>query len=280
MIKKEIIKVKGIDINIKDIDSSKYISLTDIAKSKNIDFPADVVKNWMRNRSTIEFLGLWEQVNENLNFKQVEFDQFKNKSGANSFVLSPLKWITTTNAIGIISNSGRYGGTYAHEDIALEFASWISAEFKLYLIKEFKRLKTKDNNQNNLDWSAKRMLTRINYKIHTNAIKENLIPKELSGKAINNVYASEADVLNMALFGITAKDWRNEHKDKKGNIRDYSNVSQLICLSNLESLNALFIDESLNQSDRLIKLNKVAISQMKLLVEDKNVKKLEDKKNA
>ena len=277
MFKMSKIKVldKNISFYIKDKDD--FISLTDIARYKSEDAPSDIVKNWTRRKDTIEFLGLWEKIN-NKDFKQVEFDRFKNNAGSNSFVLSPSKWISKTNAIGIITKQGKYGGTFAHRDIAFEFASWVSAEFKLYLIKEFQRLKLEENERKSLNWDIKRQLTKINYKIHTDAIKCNLIPKELNKSEVNKVYASEADVLNMALFGIIAKDWRKQNKDKKGNIRDYSNISQLICLSNLESFNSLFIKEGFKQNNRLVKLNNIAISQMKLLVEDKNVKKLEDKK--
>jgi hypothetical protein len=272
-------KIKVLDKNISFYikDKDDFISLTDIARYKSEDAPSDIVKNWTRRKDTIEFLGLWEKIN-NKDFKPVEFDLFKNNAGSNSFVLSPSKWISKTNAIGIITKQGKYGGTFAHRDIAFEFASWVSAEFKLYLIKEFQRLKLEENERKSLNWDIKRQLTKINYKIHTDAIKCNLIPKELNKSEVNKVYASEADVLNMALFGIIAKDWRKQNKDKKGNIRDYSNISQLICLSNLESFNSLFIKEGFKQNNRLVKLNNIAISQMKLLVEDKNVKKLEDKK--
>ncbi|MGH4119345.1 KilA-N domain-containing protein [Clostridium sp.] len=207
-----------------------YISLTDIAKYKNIDSPADIVKNWLRNRSTIKFLGLWEQMN-NPDFKLVEFDQFKNEAGANVFVLSPQKWISTTNAIGIISKSGRYGGTFAHKDIAFEFASWVSPEFKLYIIKDYQRLKGDENSRLSLEWNVNRLLSKLNYKMHTDAIKENLISNDLTNKAISITYANEADVLNMALFGKTAKEWRNENLDLKGNIRDFATIEQLIVLS-------------------------------------------------
>jgi hypothetical protein len=209
--------------------------LTDIAKSKNPTDANDIIRNWLRNRNTIEFLGVWEKI-YNPNFKVVEFDGFKKEAGLNSFTLSSKKWIESTNAIGIISKSGRYGGTYAHKDIAFEFASWVSVEFKLYLIKEFQRLKNEELKQ--LGWDIKRNLTKINYQIHTDAIKENLIPKELTSQQISFVYASEADILNVALFGMTAKQWRENSKNKKGNIRDEANVNQLVCLSNLESLNA------------------------------------------
>ncbi|CAG0975419.1 hypothetical protein ARNL5_02030 [Anaerolineae bacterium] len=269
--------VQGKEITVMTRKDDDYISLTDIAKYKNSNAPADIVKNWMRNRSTIEFLGLWEKLN-NPAFKLVEFDQFKNDAGANYFVLSPQKWIETTNAIGLVSKSGRYGGTYAHKDIAFEFASWISSEFKLYLIKEFQRLK--DNERKQLGWDIRRNLTKINYRIHTDAIKENLIPAELSKQQINNIYASEADVLNMALFGKTAKEWRDTNPDKKGNIRDYADICQLVCLSNLENLNAHFVNDGLPQGERLLKLNKIAIQQMKLLTDDIGIKKLKDKGTA
>lgn len=269
--------VQGKEITVITREDDAYISLTDIAKYKNSNAPADIVKNWMRSRSTIEFLGLWEKLN-NPAFKLVEFDQFKNDAGANYFVLSPQKWIETTNAIGLVSKSGRYGGTYAHKDIAFEFASWISSEFKLYLIKEFQRLKDEERKQ--LGWDIRRNLTKINYRIHTDAIKENLIPAELSKAQLNLVYATEADVLNMALFGKTAKEWRDTNPDKKGNIRDYADISQLVCLSNLENLNAHFINDGLPQGARLVKLNKIAIQQMKLLTDDSGIKKLKDKGTA
>jgi hypothetical protein len=266
------IDVQGKEIAIISREQQDYISLTDIAKYRNSDAPADIVKNWLRSRSTIEFLGLWEQLN-NPGFKLVEFDQFKNEAGANHFVLSPQKWIETTHAVGLISKSGRYGGTYAHKDIAFEFASWISPQFKLYLIKEFQRLKDEELKQ--LGWDIRRNLVKINYRIHTDAIKENLIPPELSARQVNLVYATEADVLNMALFGMTAKDWRDKYPGRKGNIRDDADVSQLVCLSNLENLNALFIRENAPQSERLRKLNQIAIPQMKLLTDDSGVRRLE-----
>ena len=266
------IKVKGRDIAIFTKNEEDYICITDIAKYRNSDRTDDLIRNWIRNRNTIEFLGIWEQMS-NPDFNPVEFDGFRKQAGLNSFTLTPSQWIEKTNAIGIISRPGRYGGTYAHKDIAFEFASWISVEFKLYLIKEFQRLK--DEERKKLGWDIRRNLTKINYRIHTAAIKENLIPPELTQSQINLVYASEADVLNMALFGMTAKDWRNNHPGEKGNIRDYANVSQLICLSNLENLNALFINEGMPQSDRLAKLNKIAIQQLKLLTDDSKVKQLE-----
>ena len=266
------LSIQGKDVTLVTVNKKDYISITDIAKYRSSETPADIVKNWLRSRSTIELLGLWEKL-YNPDFKLVEFDQFKNEAGANYFVLSPKKWIEKTNAIGLISKSGRYGGTYAHKDIAFEFASWISIEFKFYLIKEFQRLKEAEQAQ--LGWDIKRNLTKINYRIHTNAIKENLIPRQLTKAQINIIYASEADVLNVALFGLTAKKWRENNQSKKGNIRDYANVSQLVCLSNLENLNALFINEGLAQKDRLIKLNAIAIQQMKLLTDDHGIKKLE-----
>lgn len=256
---------------------SDYISLTDIARSKNQDEPKDIVKNWLRTKSTIEFLGIWEQIN-NPNFKGVEFDAFKNAAGSNSFVLSPQKWIEATNAIGIISKSGRHGGgTYAHRDIAFEFASWISAEFKLYLIKEFQRLKTEENDRLALGWDVKRTLAKINYKVHTDAIKEHLIPSKIAKFTEFTeqiIYANEADVLNVALFGKTAKDWRNQNKGKQGNIRDDSTVEQLVVLSNLETMNAELIRQKLTQPERLRRLNEIAIIQMKSMLGNSTIKKL------
>lgn len=269
------ITVLGTKITLSS-QKENYISLTDIARYKNSDEPKDVVKNWLRNRSTIEFLGLWERIN-NPNFKGVEFDPFLMQAGNNSFVLSPQKWIETTNAIGIISKSGKYGGTFAHKDIAFEFASWISAEFKLYLIKEFQRLKEDESERKSLDWDIKRNLAKINYRIHTDAIKNNLIPEKITRSEENLIYATEADILNLALFGMTAKEWRDNNKKLEGNMRDYADVSQLVCLSNLENLNALFIKEKLEKSKRLEKLNTIAIEQMTLLIQDQNVKKLNNK---
>jgi len=262
------VDVAGTQITIIRNNQREYISITDIAKHKNPDAPADIVKNWLRSKNTIELLGLWEKLN-NPDFKLVEFDQFKNEAGFNHFVLSPKKWIETTGAIGLQSKSGRYGGTYAHIDIAMEFASWMSVEFKFYLIKEFQRLKQAESK--NLEWNIKRQLTKINYRIHTDAIKQNLIPQNLSKQQISFVYASEADVLNMALFGKTAAQWREANPDKEGNIRDYANVSQLVCLANLENLNAVLIEEGLSQAERLTRLNQIAIAQMKILLEDRGV---------
>ena len=266
------IKVLNKEITIYTRNEEDYICITDIARYKNPDRTDDLIRNWLRNRNTIEFLGIWEHLN-NPDFKPVEFDGFRKQAGLNSFTLTPGQWIEKTGAIGIVSKPGRYGGTYAHKDIAFEFASWISVEFKLYLIKEFQRLKDEERKQ--LGWDIRRNLTKINYRIHTDAIRENLVPAELTKKQINNIYASEADVLNMALFGKTAKDWRDENPDKKGNIRDYADISQLVCLSNLENLNAHFINDGVSQEARLFKLNKIAIQQMKLLTEDNKIRKLE-----
>ena len=269
------INVKGSEISVYKQNKDDYICLTDIARHKNSERTDQIIGNWLRNRNTIEFLGIWEQLN-NPGFKPLEFDGFRIQAGLNSFTLSPKQWIEKTGAIGLISRSGRYGGTYAHKDIAFEFASWISVEFKLYLIKEFQRLKEEEEKQ--LGWDIKRNLVRINYRIHTDAIKENLIPEKLEKNKIMTVYATEADLLNTALFGMTAKQWRDKNKDLKGNIRDYANVSQLVCLSNLENLNAHFIKEGLSQSERLTRLNEIAISQMKLLVESSRIKNIDDKR--
>jgi hypothetical protein len=255
------INVKQTDISILKIQQEDYISLTDIAKFKTSD-PFIVIGNWMRNRNTVEYLGVWETL-YNPNFKPIEFDRFRNEAGLNAFTLSPQKWVETTNARGIISRSGRYGGTFAHKDIAFKFAAWISIEFELYFINEFQRLKEKEHQQ--LGWSAKRELAKVNYLIHTDAIKEHLIPKSISKKQASVIYASEADVLNVALFGKTAKEWREEYPESKGNIRDHAHLNELICLSNLENINALLINENMKQSERLIKLNQIAIKQMTLL---------------
>ena len=274
MAKSKTIIVKGIEVVTFTKKNNDYISITDIARYKNPEFPADIIKNWIRTRSTIDFLGLWEKLN-NHEFKLVEFDQFRGESGSNSFVLSPQKWIQSTNAIGLISKSGRYGGgTYAHRDIAFEFASWISAEFKLYLLVEFQRLKKNENKQLKLEWNLQRVLAKINYKIHTDAIKSHIIPPQVSKQAINIIYANEADVLNVALFGMTAKDWRDANRVKEGNIRDYAEIEQLVVLSNLESLNAEFIRQDIPQSERLARLNKIAIIQMGSLIGNNNFRKL------
>ncbi len=275
---KSTINANGVEIRVASSNEAYYISLTDIAKKRNPEFPADVVKNWLRSRSTIEFLGLWEKI-YNPDFKLVEFDQFKNAAGENSFVLTPQKWISTTNAIGITSKSGRYGGTYAHSDIAFEFASWISPEFKLYIIKDYQRLKADESHAKSLDWNIKREIIKSNYRIHTDAIKENLIPN-LTPQQIACKYASEADLINVALFGQTAKQWRNQHSESKGNIRDEATIEQLIVLANLESLNAEYIREGISPAERLSKLNKIAIYQLNSLWNNslKSIEKLKSLK--
>lgn len=253
--------------------SNDYICLTDIARKKNPLEPKVVVANWMRSRTTIEYLGLWEQLN-NPNFKGLEFETFKNEAGSNAFTLSPQRWIEATNAIGIISKSGRYGGTYAHSDIAFEFASWISPEFKLYIIKDYQRLKKDEAEKLALGWDSKRELTKINYRIHTDAIKEFLITPELTPQEMTYKYASEADILNMALFGKTAKQWREETGNTKENMRDYASVEQLIILINIESMNAELIRQGLSQGERLKKLRSVAYYQMQSLTASKAIQKL------
>jgi len=261
---KSIKKVSVLDkvVSLYLVNAEDYISLTDIAKFKNPDAPADIIKNWLRSKNTIELLGLWEKLH-NEDFKLVEFDQFKNDAGFNHFVLSPKKWIEATHAIGLQSKSGRYGGTFAHADIALEFASWVSVEFKFYLLKEFQRLKKTEAQA--FDWSVKRSLSKINYRIHTDAIKAELIPAEVSKAQAAITYASEADLLNVALFGQTAKQWRDVNPKLKGNIRDHSSIEQLLVLANIESMNAEFIHMQLSASDRLLKLNTIAIRQMQSL---------------
>ena len=257
------LSVQDTDITIISFNENDYISITDIAKYKSDD-PAAVIGNWMRNRNTIEFLGVWESLYNPL-FKPTEFEGFKKEAGLNAFTMSPQKWVNATGAIGIISKSGRYGGTYAHKDIAFKFASWISVEFELYIVKEFQRLKAEEEKQ--IGWTAKRELSKINFHIHTDAIKENLIPTEVSSRIACVIYANEADVLNVAMFGITAKEWREANPGLKGNIRDYATINELICLSNMESLNAILINDGLSQRERLIKLNQIAIYQMKVLQE-------------
>ena len=246
--------------------NNDYISLTDIARYKSDD-PNDVIKNWMRGKDVIQFLGLWEKLN-NPDFKPVEFDGFKMEAGTNAFTISPQKGITATNAIGIISKAGRYGGTFAHTDIAFEFASWISAEFKLYIIKDYQRLKNDENSNSSLGWNLNRELVKINYRIHTDAIKENLIPESMANKLQGIVYANEADILNVSLFGKTARQWRDENPGLTGNIRDYATYHQLIVLINLESMNAELIKMGLSQNERVLRLNKMAIEQMSLLLRD------------
>jgi hypothetical protein len=268
----EKIKVQNIEISIISKDKNDYISLTDIIKAKDGDF---FISDWLRNRNTVEFLGIWEQIN-NPNFNYGEFAIVKSFVGLNNYKLSVKEWINKTGSVGLKAFSGRHGGgTFAHKDIAFEFAMWISPEFKLYLIKEFQRLKNEEFSNKNLEWNVKRMLTKINYKIHTNSIKENIIiPNKISPKDSNIIYANEADVLNMALFGCTAKDWKLNNKDVEGNMRDYADITQLICLSNLEVLNSEFIKNNLSQKERLIKLNDIAISQMGLLINNNTIKKL------
>ena len=273
MAKNKIITVKGTDISIFQGTQSDYISLTDIARYKDAANTDDIIKNWLRNRNTIELLGFWETL-YNPGFKPVEFDGFKKQAGLNSFVMTPKKWIENTNAIGIISKSGRYGSTFAHKDIAFEFASWISIEFKLYIIKEFQRLKDDENSRLNLEWNLQRTLAKINYRIHTDAIKEKLIPPALTKSQINNTYASEADLLNVALFGKTAKQWRDANIGKQGNIRDEATIEQLVVLSNLESINAVLIHQGLSQSQRLSQLNAIAITQITSLLNNPQIKKL------
>ena len=274
MAKNKTINVKGTEIVIiSEGNKDEYISLTGIARYRDAERSDYILQNWLRTRSTIEFVGLWEQFN-NPNFNSIEFDGIKNQAGSNSFSLTPKRWIEATNAIGIVSKTGKYGGTFAHRDIAFEFATWISAEFKFYFIKEFQRLKADENDRLKLEWNLQRTLAKVNYHIHTDAIKENLIPPTLSKDKINFVYADEADMLNMALFGITAKQWRDTNPKAEGNIRDAANIEQLVVLSNMESINAVLIHQGLKQSERLEQLNKIAITQMKSLVGNKNLKKL------
>ena len=255
------IHAKGIDIGIftKDFEN-EYISLTDIAKYRS-DAPDDVIKNWMRNQDVIEFLGLWETLH-NDGFNPVEFDGFRNQAGANAFTMSPKKWIEATNAVGIVSKAGRYGGTFAHSDIAFEFASWISPEFKLYIIRDYRRLKTEETSRLSLPWNLNREISRLNYRIHTDAIRDNLIPPELSPAQKAAAYADEADLLNVALFGMTAKQWREKNKDKTGNMRDYATINQLLVLANLESYNAMLIAQDKMQSERMELLRKLVLQQM------------------
>ncbi len=262
--------VQDTEVTVVGVKGENYICITDLARYKNAEHTDDIIKNWIRNRNTIELLGIWELLH-NPKFKPVEFDGFRQAAGLNGFVMTPKRWTESTNAIGIISKPGRYGGTYAHTDIALEFASWISIEFKLYLLKEFQRLKAAEQAQ--IGWSVKRELSKINYRIHTHAIKCNLIPAEVTPAQAGVIYACEADVLNVALFGLTAKQWRDAHPDRKGNLRDYATINELICLSNLENLNAALIDQALPQRERLLRLNKIAIHQMQVL-EDTGGRKL------
>ena len=277
-VKKDTIEAKGFAIQIYTEDfRNDYISLTDIARYKNMHEPKDVVKNWLRVRDTIEFLGLWETIH-NPNFKGVEFDSFRKEAGTNAFTLSPQRWIENTNAIGIISKSGRGGGTFAHPDIAMEFASWISAEFKLYLIKDYKRLKSDENSKLSLDWNLNREISKINYKIHTDAIKEYLL-EDLTNEQLSYKYASEADMLNVALFNKRAKQWREENSDLKGNMRDYASLNELLVLANMESYNAILIGKGMEQKERMVELRKLARKQLTSLEKLNNIgiKKLEGK---
>ena len=278
-VKKDTIEVKGFAIQIYTEDfKNDYISLTDIARYKNVHEPKDVVKNWLRVRDTVEFLGLWETIH-NPNFKGVEFDSFRKEAGTNAFTLSPQRWIENTNAIGIVSKSGRGGGTFAHPDIAMEFASWISAEFKLYLIQDYKRLKSDENSKLSLGWNLNREISKINYKIHTDAIKEYLL-KDLTNEQLSYKYASEADMLNVALFNKRAKQWREENPDLKGNMRDYASLNELLVLANMESYNAILIGKGMKQKERMIELRKLARTQLISLEKlgDSGIKKLEGKK--
>ena len=277
-VKKDTIEAKGFAIQIYTEDfKNDYISLTDIARYKNVHEPKDVVKNWLRVRDTIEFLGLWETIH-NPNFKGVEFDSFRKEAGTNAFTLSPQRWIENTNAIGIVSKSGRGGGTFAHPDIAMEFASWISAEFKLYLIQDYKRLKADENSKLSLGWNLNREISKINYKIHTDAIKDYLL-KDLTNEQLSYQYASEADMLNVALFNKRAKQWREENPNLKGNMRDYASLNELLVLANMESYNAILIGKGTDQKERMIELRKLARTQL-LSIEKLNntgIKSLEDK---
>ena len=278
MVKKDTIEAKGFAIQIYTEDfKNDYISLTDIARYKNVHEPKDVVKNWLRVRDTIEFLGLWETIH-NPSFKGVEFDSFRKEAGTNAFTLSPQRWIENTNAIGIVSKSGRGGGTFAHPDIAMEFASWISAEFKLYLIQDYKRLKSDENSKLSLGWNLNREISKINYKIHTDAIKEYLL-KDLTNEQLSYKYASEADMLNVALFNKRAKQWREENPNLKGNIRDYASLNELLVLANMESYNAILIGKGVNQKERMIELRKLARTQLMSIEKLNNtgIKSLEDK---
>ena len=276
-VKKDTIEAKGFAIQIYTEDfKNDYISLTDIARYKNVHEPKDVVKNWLRVRDTIEFLGLWETIH-NPNFKGVEFDSFRKEAGTNAFTLSPQRWIEKTNAIGIVSKSGRYGGTFAHSDIAMEFASWISPEFKLYIIQDYKRLKSDENSKLSLGWNLNREISKINYKIHTDAIKEYLL-KDLTNEQLSYKYASEADILNVALFNKRAKQWREENPELNGNMRDYASLNELLVLANMENYNAILIGKGMDQKERIIELRKLARNQLMSIEKMNNagIKSLED----
>ena len=265
-VKSDTLHVQGFNVGIYTEDyRNEYISLTDIARYKNSDDPRFAIQNWMRNRNTIEFLGLWETLH-NPNFNRVQFDTFKNEAGLNRFVMTPSKWIDLTGAIGIVTKAGRYGsGTYAHSDIAMEFASWISAEFKLYLMKDYRRLKFDENSRLSLSWNLNREISKLNYRVHTDAIQQNLLPPDLTKEQQSYVYADEADLLNVALFGMTAAQWRLQNQGKKGNIRDFATIQQLLVLANLESYNALLIEQKQSQSIRLQALREMAVKQLQTL---------------
>ncbi len=271
--KNRTINVKGSEIAVSRKEHDDYISLTDIARYRDAERTDYIIQNWLRNRNTIEFLGIWEQLN-NPDFKPIEFDGFRKQAGLNSFVLTAKRWIEQTGAIGLISKAGRYGGTYAHKDIAFEFAAWISVEFKLYLIKEFQRLKEEESQALSLEWNLQRTLAKINYRIHTDAVKEKLIPPRLTKARITAIYANEADLLNVALFGVTAREWRDANPDKEGNIRDHASLEQLVVLSNLESINSVLIHQGILQAGRLTQLNEIAITQMKSLSGQSSLKQL------
>lgn len=271
--KRTSIQVQGTPVTVLSRDRQDFICLTDIAKRKNPEHSDDVIRNWLRSRNTVEFLGVWERLN-NPGFNPVEFDGIRIQTGLNSFVLTPKQWIEKTGAIGLRSSAGRYGGTYAHKDIAFEFASWVSVEFKLFLIREFQRLKDEENDRLKLDWNLQRTLAKINYRIHTDAIKETLIPPAVTPAQANLVYASEADLLNVALFGQTARQWRDAHPDAEGNVRDDASLEQLVVLTNLESLNSVLVRQGLPAPERLLKLNEIAISQMRTLLTEPNLKRL------
>lgn len=271
MVKKRTISVRDISVSIIEYQREDYISLTDMIKAKEGDF---FISDWLRNRNTVEYLGIWESINNPL-FNYGEFTTIKSMAGLHSYRISAREWIEKTNAIGLKASAGRYGGTYAHKDIAFEFGMWISAEFKIYLIREFQRLKEDENNRLKLDWNLQRTLAKINYRIHTDAIKENLIPEEVSRKQMGLTYATEADLLNVALFGLTASDWRSSNPGEPGNVRDHASLEQLVVLSNLESINAVMIHQGLPQGERLKQLNHIAIMQLKSLLGHKTIRKLD-----
>ena len=271
--KKSSINVQGTAISIISDRDDDYISITDIARHRDSERSDYIIQNWLRNRNTIEFLGVWEQLH-NPGFNSIEFDGIKSEAGLNSFALTAKRWKESTNAIGLVSKTGRYGGTYAHKDIAFEFGSWISPTFKLYLIKEFQRLKESENQRLSLEWNLNRTLSKLNYAIHTDAIKAHIIPNLITADQEKYIYANEADLLNAALFGKTAKQWRDENPDLKGNMREYANIEQLLVLANIESMNAEFIRMGLTQGERLKKLNAIAISQLQSLIGHASIKKL------